>query len=400
VSGTFRLALIAMLATSQIIGWGTTFYVPAVLADDMARDLGIAREAVFLGVTLMVTVGALASPLCGRLMDRVGASTFMPIGSLLIGAGLMGFGVLPTLASALLATTLFGVAMPFALSLAAPTLLAQLSGRDARRNIALMMLFTGLSSSVFWPITSSLAQAFAWRGAILSLAAINLLLALPLNAVIARLVSRAGPSQRRGDWPAPLPPRLTSGDLRRRAQWLMVAAFSLQGLASWGLPLHTIAMFEELGVGSTSAVAIAALNGPAQIAARLAEIALAGRVQPLTTAIIAAAHIPLACVLLLAPLNPVTAALGFTMIFFGANGAMSIVRATLPLALLGSAGYGALMGKLALPQNLMFAAAPSLFAVILRSLGSAGATLVTIALSLAALACVVWLAFSVASERR
>ena len=47
------------------------------------------------------------------------------------------------------------------------------------------------------------------------------------------------------------------------------------------------------------AVGIAALNGPATIAARLAEIALAGRLASITTATIAAAHIPLAFVLLL-----------------------------------------------------------------------------------------------------
>ena len=51
-----------------------------------------------------------------------------------------------TLASALLATTLFGLATPISLSLAGVTLLAQRTGQDVRRNIAVMMLFTGLSA--------------------------------------------------------------------------------------------------------------------------------------------------------------------------------------------------------------------------------------------------------------
>jgi len=57
----------------------------------------------------------------------------------------------------------------------------------------------------------------------------------------------------------------------------MVIAFSLQGFGSWGLPLHLISLFHQLGVPVAAAVGIAALNGPATIAARLAEIALADR---------------------------------------------------------------------------------------------------------------------------
>ena len=98
-----------MLSVGQIIGWGTTFYLPAVMAEDMARDLGMARELVFLGVSLMVAIAALLSPACGRLMDRLGAGVFLPLGSLLIGVGLLQVAALPTLASALLAVTLSGL---------------------------------------------------------------------------------------------------------------------------------------------------------------------------------------------------------------------------------------------------------------------------------------------------
>ena len=72
-------ALIAILSIGQIIGWGTTFYLPAVLGDEMGRELGVSRETVFLGVTLMVAIGALLSPTCGRLMDRHGAGRRCPL---------------------------------------------------------------------------------------------------------------------------------------------------------------------------------------------------------------------------------------------------------------------------------------------------------------------------------
>ena len=117
------VALIAILSIGQIIGWGTTFYLPAVLGDEMGRELGVTRDTGFLGVTVMVTVGALLLSTCGKLMDRHGAGPFLPLGSLLIGAGLLQVAALPTLASALLAVTLFGLATPISLSLAGVTLL-------------------------------------------------------------------------------------------------------------------------------------------------------------------------------------------------------------------------------------------------------------------------------------
>ena len=99
-------ALFAILSIGQIIGWGTTFDLPAVLGDEMGREFGVTRETVFLGVTLMVTVGALLSPTCGKLMDRHGVGPFLP---LVIGVGLLQVAALPTLASALLAVTLSGL---------------------------------------------------------------------------------------------------------------------------------------------------------------------------------------------------------------------------------------------------------------------------------------------------
>jgi hypothetical protein len=161
-----------------------------------------------------------------------------------------------------------------------------------------------------------------------------------------------------------------------------------------------ISLFHRLGVPAAAAVGIAALNGPATIAARLAKIALAGRLASIATATIATAHIPLAFLLLLAPIDAELAASPFTVIYFGASGMMSVARLTLPLTLLGPAGYGALMGKLALPQNLVFAAAPFLFAVVFRLLGFVGGVLLALLLSLVALIAVVGLALTVRQAQR
>ena len=111
-------------------------------------------------------------------------------------------------------------------------LLAQLTGQDARRNIAIMMLFTGLSASVFWPIASALDAALAWRKTLALFAAAHLCQALPMYLGLALGMRPRAAAVRRASAPAPVTPCLVDRNLRRRAQWLMVIAFSLQGFGS------------------------------------------------------------------------------------------------------------------------------------------------------------------------
>jgi predicted MFS family arabinose efflux permease len=384
-----RLALlIAVLSMTQVIGWGTTYYMPAVLAPALARDLGIEPQLIFFGVTIMVGLGALASPAAGRQLDRLGAARLLPLGSALIGTGLALLAAFPDVASFLAAWILFGLAAPLALSLAALTLLIQVAGARSRHAIGILMLFSGLAPGVFWPLASLLEAAVGWRGTVAVFAGINLLLALPAHAALA-VVFRLG---RSGGWEGAesdgrsVQALITDRRARRRAGWLLVLAFACQGFSSWGLPLHLVSMFEQSGMTNATAVAIAALNGPATIGARLIDLALGGRLQPLTMALLVTALLPLSLLPLLLPIEPATAALAFTLIWSGANGIMSILRTTLPLALLGSAGFGAILGKLSLPQNLAFAVSPFAFALVIEAGGPTIGVVLAMAVSLAALA--------------
>src|SRR5262249_50610771 len=160
------------------------------------------------------------------------------------------------------------------LSLAGPTLITQVAPHKARRGIAVMMVFTGLTASVAWPITGLLREALGWRGTLLVFAAANAILPAPLHAALARSRVPRGPDAAEGGGPLPAVGALLNGaHRRRRARTLMLMAFALQGLGSWGLPLHVIVMFEALGLPAATAVSIAALGGPATLAARVLDVA-------------------------------------------------------------------------------------------------------------------------------
>jgi hypothetical protein len=62
-------------------------------------------------------------------------------------------------------------------------------------------------------------------------------------------------------------------------------------------------------------------------------------------------------------------ALSFTVLFGIANGLVTIMRGSVPLALFGPAGYGEVLGLLATPYLLLAAIAPWAFALVVEHYG-------------------------------
>lgn len=388
--------LVVVLAIVQLTGWGTTYYMPSVLAPALSRDLGLDATGIYLGVTVMVGLTGLASPYAGRLLDTYGAARFLPIGPLAIGIGHLMLAIHPSVETWYGAWVLYAVAMTFGLTLAVNTFLTRYAGRAARRQIGILALLAGFAPTIFWPATALLDAWLGWRGTLFVYAGLQIAVILPLQLWIgATWTDRtvipdeddATTGARRDPPPLPLDRRT-----RRIAIVAMVVAFTTQGFASWGLPLHVITLFETLGVDHASAVSIAAASGAAAIAARGLEVGLGHRMHPLTTTGLAIAVLAPMLALLGSPMNPLTSAWVFILVWSGANGILGVLRVTLPLYLFGAAEYGTLMGRMSLPQNLSFAAAPAIFAVVIARGGPQAALWLAIVASLTALVAAIVLA--------
>lgn len=360
--------VVAIVSFGQIVGWGTTYYLPSALVDAFERDLGLTPTTIYLGVTMMLIVSGLASPTAGRLFDRWGAARFLPFGSALIALGLVAITFAPGRIGWLAIWGLFGIAQVTGLSLAAQTYLARLDPGTARRRIGVMLIIGGLSSSIFWPLTAALEAAVGWRTTLLVHAALLALVVTPLHLwlFLARNDATVGESHPAGDHETPQTEERVPKDRRRLAELALVAAFSLQGLASWGLPLHVIELFRELGLDRATAVAVAAVNGPAVILARLAEMTWGGRRRPLDLMLVSMLLLVPTAAAPLLPIPVIVGALILSSGWNGANGVLTLLRVTVPLTLFGGAGFGALSGRIALPMNLAFAAAPAIFAAIIE----------------------------------
>jgi hypothetical protein len=70
-----------------------------------------------------------------------------------------------------------------------------------------------------------------------------------------------------------------------------------------------------------------------------------------------------------------------------ANGLITIGRGTVPLALFGAAGYGALIGRLAAPSLVMQAIAPLVLALVAERASDAAVLMLVAALALLAFSC-------------
>ena len=84
---------VARLGCAQTLAWASTYYLPAMLAVPMARDLGVATSMVFAAFSLALIVSALLGPLAGRAIDRHGGRPVLVGPNLLFGARLAGMGL-------------------------------------------------------------------------------------------------------------------------------------------------------------------------------------------------------------------------------------------------------------------------------------------------------------------
>src|SRR5690606_26321032 len=103
--------LICILGFTQILAWGTTFYLPAVLAAPIARDSGWSLSSVVLGLSWGLIVAGVSAPLAGRLIDRFGGRPVLASSSLLLATGLSLMGIAPNLPVYFFAWTVLGIAM-------------------------------------------------------------------------------------------------------------------------------------------------------------------------------------------------------------------------------------------------------------------------------------------------
>jgi predicted MFS family arabinose efflux permease len=363
-----RWPTVALLGTAQTLSWASSYYLPAMLAGPMARDLGLATPTVFAVFSMALVLSALVGPAAGRAIDRHGGRPVLMATNLVFAVGLALLGLAQGPLSLCLAWALIGVAMGSGLYEAAFAALVRWYGHDSRNAITGITLIAGFASTVGWPLSALLETQFGWRGACFGWAALQLLLGLPLNAALPR-VSPVPATPPLGDSAAATPPPAAPLTPRPLLTTVVLAyVFAATWFVSTAMATHLPQLLQAAGATLAVAVGAGALIGPAQVAGRLAEFGLLRHVHPLLSARLAALAHPIGAAALLAVGAP--AALVFALLHGAGNGIMTIAKGTLPLALFGAQDYGARQGWIALPARVTQAAAPFLFGLALQRWGA------------------------------
>lgn len=382
---TSQTGVVLRLGSTQTLAWASSYYLPALLAAPLAAELGLAVTQVFGAFTLALVISALVGPAAGRAIDRHGGRAVLRVTNLLFAAGLAALGLAQAGWQVWAAWCVIGVAMGSGLYDAAFATLVRLYPVSARNAITGITLIAGFASTVGWPLTQWGLDTLGWRGTCLGWAALHLVLGLPLHSGLPRGRMEEAPPVRAES--APTAPADSGAPAQAPAgngvAIVLAAVFAIAWFTSTAMAAHLPLLLQAQGLSASTALGVAMLVGPAQVAGRLLEFGFLRRAHPLLSSRFATAGHPIG-VALLALGGPLGAWLFAVMHGMG-NGILTIAKGTLPLAFFGPAGYGERQGLMMAPARVAQAFAPLLFGLLIDGVGAA-ALWVTSLLGVAALA--------------
>ncbi len=285
-----RVRLGAVLGINQTLSWGTTFYLPAIIAEPVAASLGQSLFRVLGAFSWSLLVAGICAPRVGRWIDQHGGRGALLASILVIALGQAMLAISANMALWYLAWTVIGVGMAMGLYDAAFATLGGLLGQEAGPTITGVTLVAGFASSIFWTLGAVLLGAFGWRGLLLSYAGLMLLANLPMVWLLVP-PSPARPHERGLT-------AFSGSSAARRVAILLGAFFALRWFITSAIAVHVLPLLQGVGLTSREAVGIAALIGPGQVAGRILEWTIGPRINILVKARLGALLLPLGVAIL------------------------------------------------------------------------------------------------------
>jgi MFS family permease len=368
-----RLPIIVALGTTQTLAWASSYYLPAILADPIARDLGVSANWIFAAFSASLVIAAVIGPRVGRQIDHFGGRPVLTTSNLTLAAGLVLLGISTSIPLLIAAWILLGIGMGCGLYDAAFGALGRIYGNDARGPITGITLLAGFASTVGWPLTALGLEAIGWRNTCFAWALAHILIGLPLNFFMLPPVREAKMAA-----VAPPKPHIPID----RTMVLLAFAFAAAWSVTGAMAAHMPRILEAGGATAVQAVAAGALFGPSQVVARIIEASFLSRYHPLMSTRLACVTHPIGAAIFAVVGGAASSA--FAIAFGLGNGILTIARGTLPLAIFGPKNYGYRLGLIGAPARMAQAAAPLAFGLLIDMMGTK-VLIVSSALSLSAL---------------
>lgn len=352
--------LVTALGIGQIVSWGSLFYAIGVLGVAMRRDLGVSELFLFGTFSAALLVSGTMAPMMGRLIDQRGGRFVLSLGSVLGAVAMAVLAVAPNAWVMAAGWLIAGAAMSACLYDPAFATLSQHAGPNYRRAVSALTLFGGFASTVFWPLSHLLLEAWDWRTTFAIYAGLHLFLCLPIHRLF---VPQYQPVARPADEPEAAP-EVSPGLADPRLLWL-TASFAIATFIFAVVAVHLINLLTTAGLTPAQAVTISMLVGPMQVAGRIIELSVSKRVKAVTIGMMAFALMMLSLVALISVEGFGIAAIVFVVAYGFGNGVLTIVKGTAPAELFGLKGLGGLLGYLSRAGLYAKAVAPASFSALL-----------------------------------
>lgn len=349
--------LVGWLSLTQLISWGSVFYLFALLLEPVEQELGLSRAQSSLAFSLaLLTEGLLAWPV-GRLIDRGYERLVMTTGSLVLAAGLWLHSQVDSLTGFYSVWLLLGVGLAGTLYPPAFAVVIRRYPHDFRRAIIVITFLGGLASTVFIPLIAWLMSLLGWRQALWPLAALHLLVCAPLHARMLRGAPR--PLQAK---PGATPPPSLSRHLRS-APYLLVGLFIvlLMGVTA-ALPPHMVSLLRSYSLAESWVIVVPAAVGLLQVGGRALLFFFERHLDLHQVNRLIPCLIPLGLLLLLlapwAGALQIVLVLVFVAVYGMGNGMLTIVKGTAVAEYVDRTQAASLNGALGPPMALARAAMP------------------------------------------
>ena len=351
--------MITAIGAAQLVSWGTLFYAIGVLGPSMRADLGVSEIFLFGAFTAGLLVSGTLAPLVGRWVDDRGGRLVLSAGSIVASVALLLLATSTHPVVLVVGWALAGAAMAACLYDAAFATLSQHAGARYRVAVTTVTLYGGFASTVFWPLSYLLMQAWGWRVTLGIYAGMHLFLCLPVHLCF--IPKRFGTTPARGPAAQSAMPA-DSGAVRLR--WL-AASFVIATFIFSVFAVHLVSLLTTAGLTAAQAVSLSMLVGPMQVVGRVAELGFGRHLRAVTVGMASFALLLLSVVSLLVVNGVGIAALVFVAAYGCGNGLLTIVRGTAPAELFGREGIGGILGYLSRASLYSRALAPAAFAGML-----------------------------------
>jgi len=364
-----RTVWVTAMSLAQLVSWGSLYYTFSLLMPALEADLALSRVEVSGAFSAALLAGGIAGVQVGRWIDAGHGRAVMSGGSLLAGAMLLLLARVEGVAGLYACWIAIGAATAAILYEPAFAILIRRWPDDYRRSLIAMTFLGGLASTVFIPLSAWLIDTLGWRHACEVLAALHLLLCLPIHwtMLAGEPPGRARPAGgAEGDAPS----------LRMLATspaFLLITAFLVGFMAfTSALSAHMVPLMREQGVPAAWAVAIPASIGAMQVLGRVVLFVFEGRIDPRRFDRVVPLLLPAAIALLLAGGGSVVAALAFAACYGIGNGLITIVKATAIAQYVSRERVAALSGLQQPAAALARAVGPILLASLWSATGDYG----------------------------